>query len=67
MEPPDRITLDPANMNGQPCIRRLPVRQWDVYRDLAFYGIPDTEVLQKYPPLESRSSLKPQNTLIPFS
>ena len=47
----DRITSDPANLNGQPCIRgmRLTVRR--VLEALATY--PDREVLRaEYPELE---------------
>jgi uncharacterized protein (DUF433 family) len=47
----DRITIDPARMNGQPCIRnvRLTVRR--VVELAAFY--PNREELrQEYPELE---------------
>ncbi len=47
----DRITQDPAKMNGQPCIRgmRLTVRR--VVEALALY--PDRQALRKeYPELE---------------
>lgn len=47
----DRITIDPAKMNGQPCIRgmRLTVRR--VLHALALY--PDREELRReYPELE---------------
>jgi len=47
----DRITSDPANLNGQPCIRgmRLTVRR--VLEALATY--PDREELRaEYPELE---------------
>lgn len=39
-------------MAGKPCVRGLPIRAWDVYRDLVFHGLGDEEVLQKYPGLE---------------
>ena len=48
----DRITIDPEQMNGQPCIRgtRLTVRR--VLEALSIY--PDrTELLNEYPELES--------------
>ncbi len=52
MNPPfDRITIDPEQMNGQPCIRgmRLTVRR--VVEAVALY--PDrTELKQEYPELE---------------
>lgn len=47
----DRITINPARMNGQPCIRdsRLTVRR--VIEILALY--PNrTELFQEYPELE---------------
>jgi uncharacterized protein (DUF433 family) len=47
----DRITVDPAKMNGQPCIRgmRLTVRR--VLEAMALY--PDREELRReYPELE---------------
>jgi len=47
----DRITVNPARMNGQPCIRdlRLPVKR--VLELLALY--PDrTELFREYPELE---------------
>jgi uncharacterized protein (DUF433 family) len=51
MQPFDRITIDPAKMNGQPCIRgmRLTVRR--VLEALAIY--PDrAELKREYPELE---------------
>ncbi|MDQ2696866.1 MAG: DUF433 domain-containing protein [Pseudomonadota bacterium] len=47
----DRITIDPAIMNGQPCIRgmRLTVRR--VIEALALYPNRD-ELLDEYPELE---------------
>ncbi len=47
----DRITVDPAKMNGQPCIRgmRLTVRR--VLEALATLGNV-TDVKQEYPELE---------------
>lgn len=51
MKPFDRITIDPRQMNGQPCIRgmRLTVRR--VLEALATY--PDRDQLKReYPELE---------------
>jgi uncharacterized protein (DUF433 family) len=50
--PIERIAIDPGKIGGQPCIRGLPIKFWNVYRDLAFHGMTDDEVLQKYPELE---------------
>ncbi|HUQ93870.1 MAG TPA: DUF433 domain-containing protein [Bryobacteraceae bacterium] len=47
----DRITIDPKQMNGQPCVRgmRLTVRR--VLEIIALY--PDrTEILREFPELE---------------
>ena len=52
LHPPfDRITIDPEQMNGQPCIRgtRLTVRR--VLLALALYG-ERSDVLREYPDLE---------------
>jgi len=48
----DRITVDPAQMNGQPCIRgmRLTVRR--VIEALATYGSDREELRLDYPDLE---------------
>ena len=48
----ERITSEPGKLGGQPCIRDLRIRFWDVYRDVAFHGVTDDEVLQRYPRLE---------------
>jgi uncharacterized protein (DUF433 family) len=50
--PIERITIEPADIGGQPCIRGLPIKFWDVYRDSAFLRMTDDEVLQRYPQLE---------------
>jgi uncharacterized protein (DUF433 family) len=39
-------------MDGQPCIRRLPITVREVYENLAFRGATEESVLQKYPGLE---------------
>ena len=47
----DRITIDPARMNGQPCIRNMRLTVRRVVELEATY--PDREVLRKeYPELE---------------
>jgi uncharacterized protein (DUF433 family) len=52
MNPFDRITSDPARMNGQPCVRNLRLTVKRVLEALATY--PDrAELLEQYPELES--------------
>jgi len=47
----DRITVDPAKMNGQPCIRGMRITVRRVLEALAAY--PDREeFLREYPDLE---------------
>ena len=47
----DRITIDPARMNGQPCIRNLRITVRRVLEALAMY--PNREDLRReYPELE---------------
>lgn len=49
--PFDRITCDPARMNGQPCIRDLRLTVRRVVEAVAIY--PDREALRReYPELE---------------
>ncbi|MCE5309144.1 MAG: DUF433 domain-containing protein [Acidobacteriales bacterium] len=45
----DRITIDP---DGQPHIRGLTIKFWDVYRDLTFHGLSGEGVLRKHAGLE---------------
>jgi uncharacterized protein (DUF433 family) len=52
--PIDRITTDPGNLDGEPCIRGLSIKFWFVYRDLAFHGMTESEILKKYPGLEPK-------------
>lgn len=48
----DRITIDPARLNGQPCIRDLRITVKRVLEALATY--PDREELKReYPELEA--------------
>ena len=47
----DRITVDPARMNGQPCVRNMRLTVRRIVELAAFY--PDREELrQEYPELE---------------
>lgn len=47
----DRITVDPAKMNGQPCIRNMRITVRRVLEAMATY--PDREELHReYPELE---------------
>jgi len=51
MPPLDRITVNPAQMNGQPCIRHMRLTVKRVLEALATY--PDRQqVRQEYPELE---------------
>ena len=51
MSQPDRITIDPGRMNGQPCVRDLRLTVRRVLEALALY--PDRAALrQEYPELE---------------
>lgn len=48
----DRITIDPARMNGQPCIRNLRLTVRRVVEAVATY--PDREQMRReYPELEA--------------
>jgi len=49
----DRITIDPARMNGQPCVRNMRLTVRRVVELAAFY--PNREELrQEYPELEDQ-------------
>lgn len=51
MKPLDRITINPAQMNGQPCIRNLRITVRRVIELVALY--PDrAELFAEYPELE---------------
>jgi uncharacterized protein (DUF433 family) len=51
LAPFDRITSDPARMNGQPCVRNLRLTVKRVLEALATY--PDrAELAREYPELE---------------
>ena len=47
----DRISVDPAQMGGVPCIRRLRIPVATVV-GLAAEGKPQSEILSDYPDLE---------------
>jgi len=52
MAPFDRITYDPARMNGQPCVRNLRLTVKRVLEALATY--PDrAELMREYPDLDA--------------
>ena len=54
MQKLDRITIDPAKMNGEPCIRGLRLTVRRVLEALATY--PDREELKReYPELQAAS------------
>ena len=48
----DRITVNPNQCGGRPCIRGLRIRVKDVLELLAA-GVSDTEILADYPYLEA--------------
>ena len=52
MKHTDRITFNPAQCAGRPCIRGMRVRVKDVL-DLLAAGVPEKEILQDYPDLEA--------------
>ena len=53
VNPPDRITVDPSQMKGRPCIRHLSIQFWDVYRELTLHGLSEATVLAKHAELEA--------------
>ena len=46
-----RITSDPAQCGGQPCIRGMRIRVVDVLEMLA-HKVPEAQILQDFPDLE---------------
>lgn len=48
----DRITFNPAQCGGRPCIRGMRIRVKDVL-DLLASGVPEAEILQDFPYLQS--------------
>jgi uncharacterized protein (DUF433 family) len=56
----DRITFNPKQCGGRPCIRGMRIRVVDVL-DLLAAGVPESGILQDYPDLEAediRASLE---------
>ncbi|MBB5235535.1 DUF433 domain-containing protein [Deinococcus budaensis] len=47
----DRITVDPRQCGGRPCIRGMRIRVSDLL-DLLGQGVPEGEILEDYPDLE---------------
>jgi uncharacterized protein (DUF433 family) len=52
MTPMDRITFNPEQCGGRPCIRGMRIRVKDVL-DLLAAGVAEAEILEDYPYLES--------------
>lgn len=48
----ERITFNPSQCGGRPCIRGMRIRVKDVL-DLVAAGVPETDILADYPDLES--------------
>lgn len=48
----ERITFNPQQCGGRPCIRGMRIRVMDVL-DLLGAGVPESEILADYPNLES--------------
>lgn len=48
----DRITFNPKQCGGRPCIRGMRIRVVDVL-DLLAAGVPEKEILEDYPDLEA--------------
>lgn len=51
LQPFDRITVDPAVMNGRPCIRGMRV-QVSLILNLAANGMTTEEIIEAYPYIE---------------
>ncbi len=49
----DRITFNPKQCGGRPCIRGMRIRVLDVL-DLLAAGVPEKEILEDYPDLETK-------------
>ena len=47
----DRITVDPEQCGGRPCIRGMRIRVADVL-DLLAYGLSSEQILDEHPDLE---------------
>jgi len=48
----DRITFNPKQCGGRPCIRAMRIRVMDVL-DLLASGVPEKEILEDYPDLQT--------------
>ena len=48
----ERITFNPNQCGGRPCIRGMRIRVKDVL-DLVAAGVPESEILADYPDLEA--------------
>jgi uncharacterized protein (DUF433 family) len=48
----ERITFNPSQCGGRPCIRGMRIRVKDVL-DLIAAGVPEAEILADYPDLEA--------------
>ena len=48
----DRITFNPNQCGGRPCIRGMRIRVKDVL-NLVAAGVPESEILADYPDLEA--------------
>lgn len=56
----DRITFNPKQCGGRPCIRGMRIRVKDVL-DLLAAGVPESEILEDFPylqPEDIRASLE---------
>jgi len=47
----ERITLNPKQCGGRPCIRGMRIRVTDVL-DLLAYGLKEEQILEEHPDLE---------------
>ena len=52
MKPVDRITVNPKQCGGRPCIRGMRIRVKDVL-DMLADGASEHEILQDYPDLQA--------------
>ena len=52
MKHTDRITVNPKQCGGRPCIRGMRIRVKDIL-DMLAAGVPQQEILRDYPYLEA--------------
>ena len=57
----ERITVNPNQCGGRPCIRGMRIRVKDVV-DLVAAGVPEAEILADYPYLEPEDIKRASNT-----